>query len=453
MIFIENVDKVARLSVHDHTYSFSGKWITGSPWARFGLYNHYVVVRADGAVRAIPAHAGELVPGSTEDLVATLARYDPVAKHPPAPMTLELDPTYRCASIDCGGRCFSAEYRSLAPTATIHTALLKEILHDFASNGGKVVRFDGGGDPLAHPAVRNGELPEVANTLHLKSTILTSGDQLPQTDLRRLARANCYLRLSLNAATDATRQKFHGNHVSVIRLFTIVDEFADWISGEHIELPIGATFLLDVLNFHEVFECARISRDSGISHFSVRRVLGPDHLRPVFSPEQIAETEQLLSDVRALASDTFRVFVPWRGVSEPDLSPASGDFTASRCWQSTFKTVVEPDPDRGGFRAQLCGRYRGSGVGQRMQMLPLFRSNVGAGWTDSWTRSFTAYPVTREALPGTCVSCIDRGFILMLDNLLSFLGDSPRDFHIFHLYHDGLSPPDPSATSLQPFSC
>ncbi len=429
----ENVDGMARVIIGERVTEFAGRWVTGGPWERFGLYNHYVVVRDDGEVMKIPAHAGELVPGSTEDLDAVLRRCDPVTMRPSAPMTLELDPTYTCPSKDCGGRCFSAPYRRLAPRATVPTSLLDDLLRDFAREGGRVVRFDGGGDPLAHPAVRSGELLELANEVGLKTTILTSGDLLAQTDLLRIGRANCYLRVSLNAATNETRQRFHGNSVSLNAIFSTLERFASWLALENIKAPIGATFLLDVINCREVYECARIAREAGIAHFSVRRVLGPPSLRPEFSAAEVATVKDQFAKVRELESSRFRVFLPWRFLDEPDLNPAKGDFRVTRCWQSTFKTVIEPDPTSGGFRAQLCGRYRGSGVGQLMQMPPLFSSVEGSAWTDQWRKSFTDYGVSRDALPQTCISCIDRGFIMMIDSLLLFLKNPSNEFHILHL--------------------
>jgi hypothetical protein len=69
---------------------FEGKWIHGTPWQRFGLYNSYVVIRADGRMLKIPAHAGELAPGSTEDLIAAIASFDSTRGYPSAPLSLDV---------------------------------------------------------------------------------------------------------------------------------------------------------------------------------------------------------------------------------------------------------------------------------------------------------------------------------------------------------------------------
>jgi hypothetical protein len=424
---------VALLQVGSNVLTFRGQWIPGGPWERFGLYNSYVVIRVDGSVLKVPAHAGELVPGSTEDLVASLAQLGGGEEAPRAPMTMELDPTYRCASLDCGGRCFSARYRSQAPGASIPTALLEEALIHFAEEGGRIVRFDGGGDPLLHPAVRSGYLPALADLLGLKSTILTSGDLLDRTEIERLGAARCYLRISFNAASDRVRQEFHGNAIPIRGIFSAVERLAAWMERSGIRTPIGATFLLDVSNFHEVAACAHLCRDAGISHFSVRRVLGPPNLRPAFSEHQEQAIQQLLAEVASLAGPSFRVFCPWRRLNEPDLSPASGELQASRCWQSTLKVIVEPTLDSSSFRAQLCGRYRGGGIGQRMRLPELFTSSDGSHWLDQWRRSFREYEPGRAHLPSLCVSCIDRGFIELIERLVGFLGPNPRGFSVLHL--------------------
>lgn len=424
----------AYLFVGDRVTKYPGRWVYGGPWERFGQYNHYVVVCDDGRVLLLPAHAGDIVPGSTEDFEFVLRRFDREAQRPPAPMTIELDPTYRCTSKDCGGRCFSAAYRALAPRATIPTQLMCELIHEFAADGGRVVRFDGGGDPLSHPAVRNGELPLLARQLELKTTILTSGDLLAEADLPRIGDADCYLRISLNAATEQMRRRFHGNRKSLRKIVDAIASFANWLVRNNPDLPIGVTFLLDASNYHEVLNCARMVRDIGVSHFSARRVLGPPSLRPLFSPAQLSYAEQLLAQVTELADERFRVFVPWRPLDETDLDPSMGDFQMTRCWQSTFKSVVEPDPDNGGLRVQLCGRYRGNGFGQLMQLPPLYSSHNARGWVERWQQSFTAYPLSRAVLPRTCVSCIDRGFILMTERILHFLESMTHDFRIFHLH-------------------
>ncbi len=421
------------VDVNGKKYTFQGNWVDGSAWQRFGLYNSYVVIREDGSVMKMPAHAGELVPGSTEDLVAVIRSIDPRRGYPPAPMTLELDPTYACASKDCGGHCFSRSYRSLRPGAYLPVNLVEGIVQEFSTAGGRILRFDGGGDPLLHKDVRSGRLVRFASNLGLKTTILTSGDLLPESNLAAFAEANCYVRVSLNASTNSTRQKFHGNKISLDEIFASIERLAFELKSVKSETPIGATYLLAPMNYREVYDCAIRAREKGISHFSVRRVLGPPSLRPVFSPDEECELAACLEAIRSLHCSDFRVAVPWRSVAESDVNLSAGQFVAEKCWQSTLKVIVEPGEQPEEANAALCGRYRGGGVGQASKLRPLFSTRTASDWIMQWQSSFENYPITRETLPSVCTSCIDRGFILMVDRLMRFIRCPMSDFKILHL--------------------
>lgn len=427
----------ARLTTSQAAFTFAGRWVTGSPWGRFGRYDSYVVLRHDGAVLQCPAHAGDLVPGSTEDLTYALKLVDPRTRTLPVPMTVELDPTNRCASKDCGTRCFSAPYRALGPDATIATPVIAAALERFATAGGRIVRFDGGGDPLLHSDVRNGYLPLLARQLGLRSTILTSGDLLPAAQRDAFVAAECYVRVSVNAARNETRAIFHGNQVDLDSIFEAMRDLVRRTDIAGSVVPVGATFLLDPSNFLEVFDCARRCRDIGVAHFSVRRVLGPASLRPVFPPDAGPRIDAQFELVRGLEDERFVAFLPWRPIDEADVNPAAGGFSAERCWQSTFKVVLEPDLQSTGLVGQLCGRYRGGGLGQVMQLPALLRSANGTKWVDAWRAGFDSYPVARAELPRRCVSCIDRGFIALVDRLVKFLDLPARDFEIFHLRATG----------------
>lgn len=429
---IQNSNGIATLKFRDQLWKFRGNWIIGDPWERFGLYNRYVVLRDDGEVIKFPAHGGELVPGSTEDLIAVLDSYSPIDCRLPAPMTIEMDPTYRCYSVNCGGHCFSAAYRAICPNAFIPKETMREIVQIFAESGGRVVRFDGGGDPLAHPDIRSGELPEYTFNLGIKSTILTSGDAFPTTNFERIGAANCYVRVSLNAATNKTRQIFHGNQSRITQIFKYIESYIKWLSDNNPQLPVGSSFLLSNINYHEVYECALLARNCGIKHFSIRRVLGPEKLRTGIPEIDESKLSDLLNKVSSLKTNDFRIFIPWRSVNEADLDPSQNEIDALSCWQSTFKTVIEPSLEQI-YRTQLCGRYRGSGVGQIMQMTPLFESANGNEWLDKWKHSFDGYSISRQELIYTCKSCIDRGFIQMINKLLTFLSIPQYHYTILHL--------------------
>jgi MoaA/NifB/PqqE/SkfB family radical SAM enzyme len=411
--------------------SIYGRWANGSPWERFGLYNYYLVLSEDGRASTFPAHAGELVPGSTEDIVASTQRMSDSAS-PSVPMTVELDVTNRCASRDCGGSCFSSAYRRTSPKATISSDCISAIIEDFADQGGRILRFDGGGDPLLHPDIRSGRFPLLAHSLGLKTTILTSGDFLDNSELPALSESRCYVRISLNASTDKTRMIFHGNKISLSTILSSIEQLANFNSNYADPVPIGATFLITEHNFRELASCAARAREAGVGHFSARRVLGPSSIRPRLTTHDKQQINQLLEEISWMDSPEFRVSVPWRDMDEADINPSRGDFSADRCWQSTLKAVLESSHEQGHCRVQLCGRYRGNGLGQLMTLPPLISSTNGLNWVSEWRKSFTSYPIKRKDLLNHCTSCIDRGFILMTDRLMKFISQNKKRYVIFH---------------------
>lgn len=429
-------NNISSLIINDETYSFQGKWISGLPWERFGRYNYYIVINKNGRVKKIKAHAGELVPGSTEDLISVLKTWDKSLMRPKSPLTLEIDPTYKCLSDNCGSHCFSYPYRVLSPCASLTENLMKNIITDFSGNGGRIVRFDGGGDPLLHESVRNGNVIEIASLLNLKTTILTSGDVIKKTNLKKIGESGCYLRISLNASTNKTRYNFHRSPTLLTDILNEISDFNSWLVNNNIILPVGVSFLLSPLNYHEVYECAKISKEIGVSHFSIRRILGPEKFRYNFNDQELEIIYSQFKKIKELDDSSFISFIPWRSLNESDLIPQK-DFFIKNCWQSTFKTVVEPsNKDENSYRMQLCGRYRGNGVGQQMQLDPLLESNDGVSFNLKWQDSFSFYPIPRQKLPEICGSCIDRGFMLMIDEIMDFLDYDTSDFSFLHLQSD-----------------
>lgn len=425
------VDLTANSRRGAHESTVHGTLVPGQGWERFGRYNAVRFRREDGAETLLKTHAGELTPGSTEDFLDYLRTCD--GAPPQAPFTLELDATYRCTSPGCGGACFSAEYRRLRPSAEMSSITITTAIREFAKEGGRVVRFDGGGEPLLHEGIRSGRHVVEAAELGLRTTVLTAGDQLPYSDWRSIVDAGCYLRISLNAASAATRRRVHGRRSDVALLWSTLEQICQY-SSRHSGPPVGTTFLLTATNYGEVEQAARRAREIGVSHFSARRVLGPPALRPHLPESAVRELDDLLAATQMLGTEDFVVMVPSRTLAEPDLSPRDGDFAARECWQSTFKTVLEPADSPDQVRIQLCGRYRGGGVGQ-LTTRPALAANVDPSrWVGTWRSSFIDHQSSRPALIQECISCIDRGFIATADALVDFTEMGRHPVQADHLW-------------------
>lgn len=408
-----------------------GKLVFGSPWERFGKYNYYLVIDEEKNTSLIKGHAGELVPGSTEDLIEFYNKMNWQTGIPSAPMTLELDSTYSCLSKDCGGHCFSYSYRKTNPEAQISADNMKFIISHFAKEGGRIVRFDGGGEPLLSTGVANGLLVNHAYSLGLKTTILTSGDIFGTDNVNKdlLIDSECYIRFSLNAATQKTRKRIHGNNISLIEIFNAIKSFSNKLMIKNKNTPIGATFLLSHINFQEIFECAKICKDIGVKHFSVRRVLGPEEIRPDFNENERRVIKEQFNLIKNLENEEYQIFLPWRDLNEPDL-PAKL-FDVDRCWQSTVKTVIEPDPSfPGKAKIQMCGRCRGNTISNKLP--PISKEIENGNWLLSWRNTFKSYPFSREELLQQCNSCIDYGFIKLFDELAKYKNQNISLVHVKH---------------------
>ncbi len=385
-------------------------------WEAFGRANGVLLRRGTRRV-LLRGHGGEVVPGFIiEHLFPAVRAY--CRSGFVYPITAEVDPTWVCRSVtNCGGHCFSMSYRA-GHLYSMDARLLGEFVRSFASAGGKVVRWDGGGEPLVHRAIRDGSLVATCAELGLAQTILTSGDLLAGANWDAYIDANLYLRVSLNAATDVTHARFLGIPDRLTTILATLEGYAARKANSPTgrSTPLGATYLLSHLNWHELADCAAMAKGVGVNHFSVRRVLGPPALRP--EPIDEAALDEQFERASALEDDSFQTFLPWRHVSEPDV-PAH-EIPAERCWQSLFKLVLEPTADRSRLGLNLCGRYRGGGVGQLRQIPPMMLGFEELRDFEATWRHWLLEHDRRELLM-TCPSCIDRGFIMLVDRLIRSL--------------------------------
>lgn len=409
------------------------KIINKKRWDGFGLSNAILLSTGNKKV-IIPGHNGEIVPGFIEeDLMPAIKEVIETGRLK-YPIIAEIDPTWKCRSINnCGGHCFSALYRK-GKSFSIPIKQIEKFIQEFVEGGGKIVRWDGGGEPLLYQWIRNGELIEKCAKYNLKQTILTSGDRLSDANTTSFIDCNVYLRTSLNAATNETHKRFHGCPQPLTEIIKALEKYISKKKNAllHDYTPTGATFLLSHLNYKEVFDCAKLAKEIGIDHFSVRRVLGPKWLR--VDNELIIEEElkDLFMKIEQLRSDTFVLFIPWRSVTENDIKAFEID--SDCCWQSIFKTFMEPSIDGKGMNMTLCGRYRGGGIGQLKQIEQTIIDGTNNNYLNSWKYFLQKYD--RKRLINTCPSCIDRGFIVFVNNLLkglNFLGRINFDFQYIHI--------------------
>ena len=323
--------------------------------------------------------------------------------------------------------CFSAPYRATRETdRSLNTSLLIDIIEAWIGLGVKVIRFDGGGDPLAHPdcvtAIQR------AAQLGARTAVLTAGDLLACTDLDALVEAKTYVRVSVNAATNSVRQEIHrssSRNLSMSHVLTSMRRLADLRSAVHgqrarTEMPLGATFMVHPTNVVDIESAAHAVREAGFDHISFRVVLGADHA-VAFSREAADLAHRGLARATEMTEDRFRVFVPKRLLTDSGYVPSRYFGT---CVAAAHRVLVEVGANRHEAAVVPCGRYRGHGYrGGTMpstHILGTIHSHScvteqGLAWLQPVA---SRYPIE-------CGDCIDRSANLMFNGIRTVMQRDP----------------------------
>jgi hypothetical protein len=399
----------------------AGHFVHGDDNAVFGRWNAVVAVTGRRAAHLLPGHGGEIIPGRFADHVDRLR--DNVVSGRDRPVQVDLDISMACASA-CTF-CFSAAYRSTRRTGRRMTReLLLALVETWAAAGVRVLRFDGGGDPLTHP-----DLPAAllaAHGLGLRTAVLTAGDLLGPRHLEPLVAARTYLRVSLNAADEATRAAVHrpvSRHLTLERTLAqvrMLDTLRRQAYGGDATtvLPLGATSLVVPGNAGQVYRIAETARDAGFDHLSFRVVLGAAHAVAFGERERAAVAEQFARVRADLTGPGFQVFTPTRPLTDAGYRPARY-FT--RCVAATHRALVEVGPDPRTAAVVPCGRYRGEGFtgGDRVFGLMTAGTTVDDVWLTPGMSGLLA------TFPAACGDCIDRSANLMFGGMSDALRSDP----------------------------
>jgi len=432
-VFAVNREGNAFLADLDHTVPTvdlgPGRVIQGDDNEVFGLWNSLVAwLPATRSVRLIAAHGGEIFPGRLADHIATVRVG--VARGRLTPVQLDLDISMACPSA-CTF-CFSAHYRVERGSGRFMSwAAIERTIRSARSIGVKVVRFDGGGDPLASPCFA--DAVALCASEGLVSAVLTSGDLLRAEMLPGLVRAGTYVRVSLNSATDETRMLLHRTprRFGVQRVLEVIRELDDlrrltYGPAAAKSMPIGGTSMIHPANVAETFAIAEAGKRAGLDHISFRVILG-NKLKVTFSEDQEQQYRiQHARIVDELADDGFRVFFPTRPLTDTGYVPRE---YFSRCLSSTHRALVEVGADPSTPALVPCGRYRGRGFNDAGDMV-LGQLADGRGLDSVWLSPSMSAVVAR--LPDACGDCIDRSANVMLNGIHDAIAeDSGAEFFRF----------------------
>lgn len=410
-----------------------GDFVHGHDNAIFGRWNALVAARRSGVCETFAAHGGEIIPGRLADHIQRLRDGRSF------PVQVDMDISMACPSA-CTF-CFSAGYRAGRSDGRLMSeSLLRGLIEQWAEVGVRVIRFDGGGDPLTHPA-----LP-AAITLcakhDLTTAVLTAGDLLPRVDLDAFVEAGTYVRVSLNAAVDRTRNLLHRQRTErfgVERIFAAVGALAErrasrWGGQSRVRMPIGATSMIHPVNAAETVAIARRAKEVGFDHLSFRVILGAAHRVRFDEPARHALAESFAEIESEVADEDFLVFLPTRELTDTGYVPAR---YFDRCRASVHRALVEvgPSPDRAAVVP--CGRYRGQGFAGGPE--PVVFDYLGESDTiaERWMNPRMVNLL--DTFPRSCGDCIDRSantFLQRVDDNLRedkdtaffpFRSDAPLD--------------------------
>jgi MoaA/NifB/PqqE/SkfB family radical SAM enzyme len=398
-----------------------GRVVLGDDNEVFGRWNQLVAVSTSGEVLArFPAHGGEVIPGRLEDHIDRLRNNLQLGVA--WPVQVDLDPSMACPS-SCTF-CFSAGYRAARKDGLLmDTRLIVDLISGWAQRGVKVVRFDGGGDPLTHPgllkAIRH------ASELGLRTAVLTAGDLLHERHMETFVHCGTYVRVSLNAATDERRAQIHQGHHRLSRTLQRVRTLAGLRRQAYGDRPrrymlLGATSMLLPENADQTFAIAQQAREAGFDHVSYRVVLGRSHAVNYSSQARDVFDAQLSRVRQDLTDDDFQVFSSGRSFTDTGYVPSEYFDT---CLASTHRALIEVGPSAGQAAIVPCGRYRGHGFSGRSDGVVFGFLNAHPDIDTVWQSSTMARMV--RSFPGRCADCIDRSANLMLSRIMSVLRHAP----------------------------
>lgn len=406
----------------------SNCFVVGNPNLTFGTWNRLVAALPNAeSIATLNAHGGEFIPGSVDDHVRAIRAR--AASGLVRPIQLDIDITMACPSA-CSF-CFSANYRATRSTGRHMTKdAIHAVIDDAVQLGVKVVRFDGGGDPTSSPYLA--EAIEHCADLGVKTALLTAGDLLTEPLMRALAKARTYVRVSLNAASDATRAQLHGTPrrrgfllSSILEKLATLDTMRrlDGDGDPRMHMLLGATSMIHPINISETYEIAARAKSAGLDHISFRVVLGSEHAVS-FTKAQLDQFAVDRLRIRTdLCGEEFRVFLPTRNLSDSGYVP--GDYF-SECRASTHRALVEVGPRPDEPVLVPCGRYRGSGFNLDLsgsQSAVYGRLSAERSLKDVWMSEPMVSVLSR--FPAACGDCIDRSANVTLARIEDVLRRDP----------------------------
>lgn len=227
------------------------------------------------------------------------------------------------------------------PQRFLEMPLIEQVLFDCAAMGVKAIEITGGGEPTVHPDIVR--IMDLVLGYKLQMALVTNGLLLGRNGLIDAAVRAEWTRISIDAATEQTYGTVRPSLGSpkgenlrlVLRNLEWLRETRDTLKTNCV---IGAGFVVQKENWHEIYEAARIYREYGADNIRISGAFTPegDAYHDGYR-EAALELEQKAVDL--LSRDGFKVYGRFR----EKMSDLLHRPEYSRCAYQRFTTILGGD--------------------------------------------------------------------------------------------------------------
>lgn len=266
------------------------------------------------------------------------------------PMHFEFLPTEKCNNncIWCRGghRNFMSSESELPEDILLR---VMDELADYQVPG--IVRFSGmSGEPTMNPGTLKAIIRGTDQNLHLG---LISNGILLNADSHESLIDTTYVSVSLDAASKETFNQLKGHTTDVFYdIVGNIRSLADFKHRNDLQFRLSVGFVLHPGNYHEIFEAAKIIKDTGADIIQYKVAISPKG-DIKFDPIQIEQIYELINKAVDLSDPSFNV-MPMQTVEEGEreLSGILPSPSFRRCYAQYFNSVVDAKGD-----VYICVHY------------------------------------------------------------------------------------------------
>ena len=264
----------------------------------------------------------------------------------PPPISCEIDPSNAC-NHDCIW-CMYHEFK-MKKNVMIPEEILFNLIHELHQGGVKSITFTGGGEPLTNPATVKA-LYEVKK-LGMEVGLVTNGGLMLPDVCEAIVDTCTFLRVSLDAASLKTHNTVHkpkdlssDNFNKILEnLSTLVDRRKKTKK----DFTIGVAYLVHPLNYFEIYEAAKFTKELGADYIQIRPVFIPGK-KPL--EKMWFAVQEMMENSLELIDEDFHVFPILHRFHEVSKI----DRTYTRCMGHALLGVVGAD-----CNVYLCCQLRG----------------------------------------------------------------------------------------------